>query len=187
MDENDLFIERLNSSRQELTESAKESGSWLKDKIQSLRNKFRVFNQSATPTVGHMYLFTYDPKYKDVLPYYDMYPLVIPIEFYSNGFLGINLHYLPPSGRASLMDKLKKVASDNKYNEKTKLNISYEILKLYSKQFVGVENCIKRYLYSHVRSQFHQVTAQDWDKAVMLPLQRWKVNPNKRYARSPPY
>lgn len=187
MDENDLFIEKLAASRQELTEAAQESGSWLKDKIQSLKNKFRVFSQTSYPTVGNMYLFSYDPKFKQVLPYYDMYPLVIPIEFYANGFLGINLHYLPPAGRAALMSSLKKVATDDKYNDKTKLNISYEIVNLYSRQFSGVQNCIKRYLYAHVRSPFHQVSSQDWDKTVMLPLQKWSVNPNKKYAGSPPY
>ena len=138
-------------------------------------------------SIGKMYLFHYDPKYKDTLPYYDMYPLVIPIEFYTNGFLGINLHYLPPAARASLMSKLKKVSSDDKYNDKTKLNISYEVLTLYARQFSGVDNCIKRYLFSHVRSPFHKVSAEDWDKTVMLPLQKWKVNSNKKYAGTPPY
>lgn len=180
MDDTDPFIERLSDSRKQIAES----GEWLKDKI---RNLGKVFSQSASPSVGGMYLFTYDPKYKQTLPFYDMYPLVIPIEFYANGFLGINLHYLPPAARATLMSSLKRVASDNKYNEKTKLNISYELVSRYSTQFAGVNNCIKRYLYAHVRSQFHQVSSSDWDKAVMLPLQRWKVNSNKKYAGAPPY
>lgn len=180
MEEDDPFIEKLYSSRGEI----KESGNWLKDKIKKLSD---LFSKSSTPSVGNMYLFSYDAKYKNVLPYYDMYPLVIPIEFYSDGFLGINLHYLPPVQRASLMRSLKKVSSDNKYNDKTKLNISYEILRLYSRQFVGVENCIKRYLYAHVRSTFHKVSAEDWDKTVMLPLQRWSINSNKKYAGKPPY
>lgn len=187
MDENDLFLEKLTSSRQQIQESAKQAGEWMKDKIQKIKNSLRVFSQTAYPTVGNMYMFSYDPKYKNVLPYYDAYPLVIPIEFYANGFLGINLHYLPPAGRASLMGQLKKLSTDDKYNEKTKLNISYEIVRSYSRQFSGVEGCIKRYLYAHVRSQFHQVSAEDWDKTVMLPLQRWVVNPNKKYAGNPPY
>lgn len=183
MDEHDIFQERLSSSRKEISES----GEWLKDKIKNMRNPLRVFDQSAYPSVGNMYLFTYDPKYKETLPFYDMYPLVFPVEFYANGFLGINLHYLPPAARVSLLSGLTKVASDNKYNDKTKLNISYELVSRYSRQFAGIESCIKRYLFSHVRSQFHKVSSSDWEKAVMLPLQRWKVNNNKKYASSPPY
>lgn len=180
MEQDDPFIEKLYSPRGEI----KESTNWLKDKIRKLG---QLFSKSGAPTIGGMFLFVYDPKYKDTLPYYDMYPLVIPIEFYANGFLGINLHYLPPAARASLMGKLKKVSSDDKYNDKTKLNISYEVLTLYARQFSGVENCIKRYLFSHVRSPFHKVSPEDWDKTVMLPLQKWKVNSNKKYAGTPPY
>jgi hypothetical protein len=187
MDEKDLFIEKLTASRQNIIESTKQSGNWLRDKIQKLRNPLRVFNQVAKPTIGQMYMFSYDPKYKNILPYYDAYPLVFPIEFYSDGFLGVNLHYLSPPARANLLGALKKLATDNKYNDKTKLNISYEILRSYSRQFAGVENCIKRYLYSHVRSQFHQVSAEDWDKTIMLPLQKWVVNSDRKYAKSPPY
>lgn len=180
MEEDDPFSEKLSAPRDEI----KESNSWLKDKIRKIG---QLFTKSSSPSIGSMYLFVYDPKYKNILPYYDMYPLVIPIEFYTNGFLGINLHYLPPVARASLMDSLKKLSNDNKYNDKTKLNISYEILSRYASQFSGVENCIKRYLFAHVRSPFHKVSPEEWDKTIMLPLQRWQINSNKKYAGKPPY
>lgn len=187
MDEEDLFVQKLNSSRNQLMKAAREAGEWVSQNIQKLKNPMRVFDKSGMPNIGEMYMFTYDPKYKNTLPFYDMYPLVIPIEMYGNGFLGLNLHYLPPMARARLMDSLKKVANNNKYNDTTRLMISYEVLTAYSRQFTGYQNCIKRYLYSHVRSRFHQVSASDWDKAVMLPLQKWKVNSNKKYAQRPPY
>ena len=44
--------------------------------------------------IGRLNMFLYDPKYKDKLPYYDVFPLVLPIQRYSDGFLGINFHYL---------------------------------------------------------------------------------------------
>jgi len=49
--------------------------------------------------LGKMYFFVYNPKHKITLPYYDMFPLVLPIERYSNGFLGINFHFLAPKDR----------------------------------------------------------------------------------------
>ena len=41
---------------------------------------------------GDMYLFFYDPKMKDTLPYYDRMPLVLPFSLVTDGFYGINLH-----------------------------------------------------------------------------------------------
>ena len=34
--------------------------------------------------IGKMYFFFYDPKHKDKLPVYDRFPMVFPIERYSN-------------------------------------------------------------------------------------------------------
>lgn len=190
--QDDEFIQILKSSSRDIAESAKTAIDWFKGKVSDIIKKVKrtpnqVFTKDATPQIGGMYMFVYDPKYKAVLPFYDMYPLVFPIEFYGNGFLAINLHYLPPLARARLLSNLKKLANNNKYDENTKLVISYELLKAHAINFKGFENCVKRYLFAHVRSSFHQVTSSDWDKAVLLPLQRWQVNPNKKYARNPPY
>lgn len=190
--QDDEFIQILKSSSRDIAESAKTAIDWFKGKVSDIIKKVKrtpnqVFTKDATPQIGGMYMFVYDPKYKAVLPFYDMYPLVFPIEFYGNGFLGINLHYLPPLARARLLSNLKKLANNNKYDENTKLVISYELLKAHAINFKGFENCVKRYLFAHVRSSFHQVASSDWDKAVLLPLQRWQVNPNKKYARNPPY
>ncbi|QMP83949.1 MAG: hypothetical protein [Caudoviricetes sp.] len=189
--QDDEFIQILRSSSREIAESAKSAIDWFKGKVTDLIKKVKtpnqVFSKDATPSIGQMYMFVYDAKHKDTLPFYDMYPLVFPIEFYGDGFLGINLHYLPPLARAALLNNLKKLANNNKYDDSTKLAISYEVLKAHAMRFKGFENCIKRYLFSHVRSSFHQVSSSDWDKAVLLPLQRWHVNPNKKYAKNPPY
>lgn len=190
--QDDEFIQILRSSSKEIAESAKTAIDWFKGKVSDIIKKVKrspnqIFTKDGTPQIGGMYMFVYDPKYKAVLPFYDMYPLVFPIEFYGDGFLGINLHYLPPLARAQLLSNLKILANNNKYDDNTKLVISYEVLKAHAIRFKGFENCVKRYLFAHVRSSFHQVTSSDWDKAVLLPLQRWQVNPNKKYARNPPY
>jgi hypothetical protein len=185
----DSFISKLRQSASAVANAVKEAGEWFKGVVsgRDRRDPTQVFSKDASPDIGQMYLFVYDPKHKATLPFYDAYPLVFPIEFYGDGFLAINLHYLPPGARAALMDDLAKFANNDKYDETTRLNLSYRILKTYSARLGGIENCIKRYLYSHVRSQFHQIDASDWGQVVMLPLQRWVVNPNRRYAGSPPY
>ena len=190
--QDDEFLQILKSSGRELAEGAKSAINWFKDKVTSItkklgRNQDNVFTKDATPEIGNMYMFVYDPKYKATLPFYDMYPLVFPIQFYKDGFLGINLHYLPPLARVQLLSSLKRLSTNDKYDDTTKLAISYDVLRAHAVRFKGVDNCVKRYLFSHVRSSFHQVSPYDWDKAVLLPLQRWHVNPNRKYAKSPPY
>lgn len=139
--------------------------------------------------VGKMYMYFYKAKHEDTLPFYDQFPLVFPIKFYGDGFLGLNMHYLPPMARASLMSDLYKTATNNKLDSSTVLQINYKILSSYATRFEGYKNCVKRYLFSHVRSRFQYVSPSDWDKAIMLPMQKWHVNPNPFYSSkaSPPY
>jgi hypothetical protein len=194
----------------------KKSVDWFREKALSIRavkpgniiNKAAVVNRKGKideDSIGKMYTFQYDPKLKEVLPYYDMYPLIFPIEIYSDGFLGINMHYLPPVMRAKLMDALystinkrtkikegykevspgkytevatgkfvsKAAAVEDTYDEKTQLKISYRILQGASK-FGPFKPCVKRYLIDHVRSPFLYIAPDEWDVALMLPIDRFQ-------------
>jgi len=122
---------------------------------------------------GEFYFFMYDPKYAKTLPYYDMFPAIIPIEQYSDGFLGLNFHYLPYILRAKLMDSLYTLATDDRYDEKTKLAISYKITKGISAH-KEVAPTIHRYLYEHVKSRFINVYSSEWDIALFLPVAQFK-------------
>ena len=122
--------------------------------------------------IGKMYMFFYDPKHKKTLPYYDKFPLIFPFDNAKGGFMGINLHYLPPKLRAILMDNLYGLLSDKKYNETTKLKLSYDVLKGASR-FKWFQPCIKHYLSAHVRSRFIEVDVSEWDMALMMPLQKF--------------
>lgn len=186
----DNFIKR---TAREIASSQKDSIDWFKDEVKQTQEEQKrsdpnkIFKKYSSPQIGSMFLFFYDAKHKLTLPFFDMHPLVLPIEMYAGGFLGLNLHYLPPMARVQLLRSLYETKNNDKYNETTKLNLSYSLLKAYSNQYKGNEECIKRYLYSHVRSSFHLVNPADWEKAVLLPLQSWSVNSNKKYAKSPPY
>lgn len=187
------FNDLLRASASVLANKALTADDWFKDSVQDLTarrpktNPDKVYQKASMPQIGGMFLYLYDPKYKDILPFYDMYPLTLPVEMYLDGFLGINLHYLPPLARIRLLSSLINVTDENKYNKTKRLSLSYELLKYYSTQLKGVDGCIKRYLFSQVRSSFHEVDPSDWEKAAVMPLQRWKINSNKRYAGSPPY
>lgn len=122
---------------------------------------------------GYMYGFVYDPKNKQTLPYYDTFPLIFPVEFHQDGFLGINFHYLPTILRAKLMDALYTTISNRKYDDTTKIRISYDILKSVSK-FNAFKPTLKKYLRTHIRSNFLQIASKEWDIALFLPTENFK-------------
>lgn len=127
------------------------------------------------PEIGHMYAYFYDPKHKDTLPIYDTFPLTIVIEKYADGFLGLNLHYLTPMYRLTLLDKLMDFANDAKLDENTKLKLTYTMLKSTTK-LREAEPCIKRYLYSHVKSRFLMIPATEWEKTIFLQVESFHRN-----------
>jgi len=127
----------------------------------------------SRPELGYMYSFKYDPKMKKTLPYYDVFPLIFPIDVSADGFLGINFHYLPLPLRAKLMDALYTVSSDRRYNEETKILVTYDILKGASK-FKAFKPTIKKYLYQHVKTPLLEITAAEWDIALFLPMESFK-------------
>tara|TARA_A100001015_G_C15022616_1_gene728784 strand:- start:2109 stop:2714 length:606 start_codon:yes stop_codon:yes gene_type:complete len=134
--------------------------------------------------IGQMLLFQYDAKHKDTLPYYDRFPLIFPINIVKGGFMGINMHYLPPQLRAQLMDQLYSISSNDRYDARTRLNLSYDVLNGASK-FRLFRPTIKRYLQRQVRSRFIKIASSEWDIALFLPLQKFVgASSNKVYADS---
>ena len=123
--------------------------------------------------LGRFYFFQYDPKHKLTLPYYDRFPLVIPIEPYPDGFLGLNFHYVHPMVRQVVLGKLMNFVSNKKLTEKTRIQLSYPLLKSASSIFQATP-MIHRYLWNHVRSRFVEIHPQEWRIAMMLPVQQFK-------------
>lgn len=134
---------------------------------------------TKVPLPGHMYLFSYDPKTKDDLPYYDRLPLIFPFRIVGGSMYGINMHYLPPVYRAQLMDALYSTVSDTKYDENTRLRITYSILSKASR-YRFFKPCVKQYLNNHVRSNLVKIQPTEWDMALFLPLERFQKASNQR-------
>jgi len=126
--------------------------------------------------IGRMYFFVYDPKYKDTLPMYDRFPLVFPIEPYNNGFLGLNLHYLSPGERAALLAKLSEFRTSSRLTPNTRLKLSYDLLQRTKRLASLTRPCIKRYLFTQVRSKFIEMTPDEWERAIDLPVAQFEVN-----------
>lgn len=171
------LIDRIQASlaKEGLQPRTAAARTWLRSKVKDLtpsktalmRDQERLRNKSM---IGRMYFYFYDPKTKDKLPYYDRFPLVIPIERYNDGFLGLNLHYIHPKQRLILLDKLSDTLTNDKYDETSRLRVSYPFLSSASKIFEATP-CIKRYLFTHIESRFLEITANEWDIAAMLPME----------------
>lgn len=126
--------------------------------------------------LGKLFMFDYDPKGRDTLEYYDVFPCVFIIELYKDGFLGLNMHYLPYMWRAVLMDNLYEIMTNQSMDETTRLNIisnGYKILKK-SAKYRHFVPCIRRYLFDNVRSRYMEVPASEWEIAIFLPLERFE-------------
>jgi len=160
------------------TKAARE---WYRDAASSLTTKItstQALKRSQSrvkPTMefGLMYAFSYDPKWKKELPYYDVFPLVFPVQFDTDSFLGINFHYLPHILRARLMDALYPNVTNRKFDDTTRMRISYDILQSASK-YRFFKPTLKRYLRTQIRSQFLEVNATEWDIALFLPTESFR-------------
>jgi len=156
-----------------------QSRDWFRETAGKMRNinerslmKGDQARLTNTPIPGSMYMFNYDPKWKDELPYYDRFPLVFPFRRVPGGFYGLNLHYLPPPLRARLMDALYDYANNSRYDESTKIKLNYQLLTSIAKlRFFSP--CVKHYLNEHVRSRFMYVYPSEWDIALFLPTERF--------------
>ncbi len=157
------------------TDSAR---AWYRDRARTTRIQPQTLIKSdrerltSRVMIGRMYHFFYDPKHKKTLPYYDRFPLIFPFKRVRGGFLGINLHYLPLRLRAKLMDELYGLTRDNRYDEDTRLKISYNVLNGAAK-YKYFKPCVKHYLTPHVKSRFLEVYAAEWDIALFLPTERF--------------
>jgi hypothetical protein len=185
------LLDRIKTSlaKEGLTPRTNASRAWLRAKVKDLKptssglmtDRQRL---KTTSMIGKMYFYFYDPKTKESMPYYDQFPLVIPIEKYNDGFLGLNLHYIHPKHRMILLDKLSDTMSNDTYDEKTKLKINYRYLAAASRIFEA-NPCIKRYLFTQIQSRFLEITADEWDIAAMLPLESFVgATTSKVYADS---
>jgi hypothetical protein len=185
------LLDRIKTSlaKEGLTPRTNASRAWLRAKVKDLKptsaglmtDRQRLKNKSM---IGRMYFYFYDPKTKDSMPYYDRFPLVIPIERYNDGFLGLNLHYIHPKNRMILLDKLSDTTSNDTYDENTKLKINYRYLAAASRVFEATP-CIKRYLFTQIESRFLEITADEWDIAALLPVESFVgASTSKVYADS---
>ena len=168
-------------SAADLHRLSRESAAWYNKKIASLRNPTALakgIRQEKSRFVrmfvkGKLYYFVYDPKLKHQLPYYDKFPLVLVLDKYEDGFLGLNLHYLPVKYRIIFLRKLMRFALLDDADDIKRMRVTYDILNA-SKSFREFRPCIKRYLFPHIRSRILGVQPNEWETSMYLPVHQFK-------------
>lgn len=163
-----------------ITPRTRQSRDWFRKKVQNMRsiNRRSLMREEeiifqTTGGIGHMYMFFYDPKTKDTLPYYDTFPLIVFVKEIKGGFYGLNLHYLPMTLRAKFLDGLMDQTNNKKFDETTRFRLSYNYLQSASK-LRYFKPCFKQYLTSHVSGRLAMVPSPEWEIATFLPTAQWE-------------
>ncbi len=165
----------------QLQTMGREAITWLTKKISDLRNVTGIastigkedFRKRNRFQVGGLYYFYYDPKTKADIPYYDRFPLVLVLDIKTDGFLGLNLHYLPLRHRLDLLDKMMEYAILDGNNDVQRMTVTYDILNA-SRRFKEFKPCLKKYLFNYTQSQILAVQPNEWDIAAFLPIQQFR-------------
>lgn len=123
---------------------------------------------------GNLYVFNYNPKTAEKLEFYDINPCVFVIDVLPDGFLGLNLHYLPPSERNRLLFIIKQ---SSKYGN------FLSVLKHIKKTYPYYNKIIKRYLYTHIITNIHEIEDKYFALVANLPLAKFMKEDTKSVYR----
>ena len=158
------------------------SAQWFRDKIKGikgdLRNRFSSTNAAkfyreaedkVNPNVmkrranlGDIFCYYYNPKYRNELPYYDMFPMIMLIGTDQDTFTGLNFHYPPPKFRAILLDRVNAKVGKGIINWK-------KISKI-----PQVAPTVKRYRFDHIMRKVVPIEENEQEIAIFLPLERFR-------------
>ena len=122
---------------------------WHKEK------KGTALRKSIYP--GAFIQYKYNPKYRDVLPFWDAFPSIIVMSKTKRHILGLNLHFVPVSMRKTLVGYLVKT---NKSNIKKGLPMKadYDHFKgLLKKLNLGV--AVRKYIISRMSSDMSVINS----------------------------
>ena len=157
----------------DLQGNKQKSASWYRNAVSLIADRtspselFASGKLLGKPSAGRMAMFFYDPKTKARLPYYDTFPLVLPLEPMKGGFIGLNFHYLKPGARVAFLRSLANEATDKRFDKKTRYNINW-------RNNTFMKKTAKHYLFNHVRTSFLNITADEMAIAIFLPVARFK-------------
>ena len=161
-----------------------EAHEWFTSAKRNVYDPTVVFCENKMLQVGKINQFSYNPKGKDTLDYYDKKPLVISLgtikrkrRIYE---LGINLNFIPAPYKWYVLDTIQTInkgffqrqlnskASNNAYKQQ-QIQYPYKVIKALLSKF-GFEYAIRMYIPSR-KSKVHCINYNSWAKAAFLSLE----------------
>ena len=171
---------------------------WYRQKVQELlpkpqvrrmiREGYKVQKVTVRPNFGMMNLFYYRPKGAEKLPYYDIFPLVIPMgRRLNDGFVGINFHYLSVPQRWLLLERLSMFQVPSELDAFDTEEGGGDVMALFWSKIRrkrGVKPIVRRYLTKNIQSRFLKIELSEMLIALAIPMERFytgKWGGKKRY------
>ena len=160
------------------SEGVDDAYQWFIDTLKDTRNKRVVESRDNKLKPGKIYVFRYDPKYKNFLDYYDMHPIVIALGQImtenGNGNLevGINISWYPPKARKYIVGKIREMykpmyeaaikRSPFDGQEQAFVPIDLYALKV-ALDKAGLSYAIRTYTPDRIKSPKAVVCYEDWE------------------------
>jgi len=177
---------------------------WYRQKVQELlpkpqvrrmiREGYKTQKVTVRPNFGMMNLFYYRPKGAEKLPYYDIFPLVIPMgRRLNDGFVGINFHYLSVPQRWLLLERLSMFQMPSELDSFDSEEGAGEVMALFWSKIRrkrGVKPIVRRYLTKNIQSYFLKIELSEMLIALAIPMERFytgKWGGKKRYVAEKVY
>ena len=160
---------------------------WYRQKVQALlpkpqvrqmiREGIKTQKVTVRPNFGMMNLFYYRPKGAEKLPYYDVFPLVIPLgRRLNNGFVGINFHYLSVPQRWLLLERLSMFQVPSELDAFDTEEGAGDVMALFWSKIRrkrGVRPIVRRYLTKYIQSRFLKIELSEMLIALAIPMERF--------------
>lgn len=179
---NESMLDVFRRNQYNLKNTSRQSRAWFDQQVAIIKRQqftpMKVFGSKSTTQYsnimpGNLYMFFYSAKHKETLPYWDTFPMVFPFAKTDDGFIGLNMHYLPYQLRVVLLDRLMQFSNNKNMDKTTKIRYSWNLISGVSK-FKAAQPCVKRYLNTHVKSTFKKVESSDWATAMLLPVESFR-------------
>tara|TARA_B100000085_G_C18527737_1_gene506569 strand:+ start:874 stop:1467 length:594 start_codon:yes stop_codon:yes gene_type:complete len=160
------------------------SAQWYQEQVKSIvgtsyaATRFQqdyAENLSNRMLPGRMYLINYSNpvgKGTPALPYYDMFPLILPFNIESSHITAINFHYLHPASRVILLEKLSRFKLGDT-DIQTRIRADWGILSNFAR-FREVRPSVKRYVKSRIKGRYLFIQPDDWTTAAVLPTEQFR-------------
>lgn len=116
---------------------------------------------------GQLYTYTYDPKWKKTLDFYDTQPIIIFLDNAPKGHYGLNIHFLPQKMRNIIFKEINPSIKKNPFQSGLEKWKRLSIIKGYEKAL------IRRYLTNHIKGKILPIPEQYWTKFRDFPTEKF--------------